>query len=160
MKSFSLQELFTAIEDEKFQRYDLINNSIEGMLLLNQEVTSHTFICKDGELVLPKESKLVLNIKAVRKIMCEQRLIEGVDLKYCETDEYLVEVNFEKRRRLTEEDQENYFSEGTGEEYLVLKFKKMNANRIVKGLEYEVTENCYVRYATKVHTFLEDKENG
>lgn len=160
MKSFSLQELFTAIEDEKFQRYDLINNSIEGMLLLNQEVTSHTFICKHGELVLPKESKLVLNIKAVRKIMCEQRLIEGVDLKYCETDEYLVEVNFEKRRRLTEEDQENYFSEGTGEEYLVLKFKKMNANRIVKGLEYEVTENCYVRYATKVHTFLEDKENG
>lgn len=102
-----------------------MNNPIEGNFLLNQEVINHTFICRNGRLILPKKSKLILAIKTARKILIEQQsIINGLFLKYSETYEYLVEVDFEKRRRLTEEDKEGYSFEGTGEEYVVLKFKK------------------------------------
>jgi len=161
VKSFSLQELFKDIESEKFQQYDLVNNPIEGNFLLNQEVINHTFICRNGRLILPKKSKLILAIKTARKILIEQQsIINGLFLKYSETDEYLVEVDFEKRRRLTEEDKEGYSFEGTGEEYVVLKFKKMNANRILKSLAFETSEDYHVQYTTEIHTFLEDKING
>lgn len=154
-KSLSIKDLSAFFQQVKnqFSSYSLQNYPNEfDMLTLNSQDADLFFLCLEGSIVDPKQSRLVKEISIMRKFLSDNPHIESLRFNHSKQMEYIVLVSFTELNRILDSDFDNHgFNGGTGEKYQRLIFKKLELTRMSIDR---------LRYRQAPHVFLQDEING
>lgn len=154
-KSLSMNDLSAFFQQVKnqFSSYSLQNYPNEfDLLALNSQDANLFFLCLDGSIVDPNQSRLLKEISIMRNFLSDNPHIESLRFDHSKQMEYVVTVSFRELNRILDSDyDDDWFNGGTGEKYQRLIFKKLELTRMS-------IDRLWYRQAP--HVFLQDEING
>ncbi|MFB8449822.1 PcfJ domain-containing protein [Enterococcus thailandicus] len=157
MNSINLKNLFEDISHH-FQQFSVEeNDDLMNLLKVEKEENSLTFICFEGKIINPSESKMILNLRRIKRYIWKNKeFISEMKFPQSENIEYLVRVNFSRKRKQNEID---YGTLHSGSEYDCLVFNKLTFTSMGYITELD-REPFYIHYTFNRHTFLEGQASG
>ena len=158
MSSINLNHLFEDISNH-FQQFSIEDNEeLMGLFQIEKEYDYLTFICREGRIIDPKESKIISHLRRFKNYISKNKeTISEIKFDGTTNLEYLVRVTYQRNRRLIEDDQGVLIC--AGEEYDSLKFTQLKFESIGRSIYFE-TRPFYIRYNDSQHLFLQDEPNG
>lgn len=158
MSSINLNHLFEDISNH-FQQFSIEDNDeLMGLFQIEKEYDYLTFICREGRIIDPKESKIISHLRRFKNYISKNKeTISEIKFDGTTNLEYLVRVTYQRNRRLIEDDQGVLIC--AGEEYDSLKFTQLKFESIGRSIYFE-SRPFYIRYNDFQHLFLQDESNG
>ncbi|HIB1875180.1 TPA: PcfJ domain-containing protein [Enterococcus faecium] len=158
MSSINLNHLFEDI-NHHFQQFSIEDNEeLMRLFQIEKEYDYLTFICREGRIIDPKESKIISHLRRFKNYISKNKeTISEIKFDGTTNLEYLVRVTYQRNHRLIEDDQ-GVLIYG-GEEYDCLKFIQLKFESIGRSIYLE-SRPFYIRYNDSQHLFLQDEPNG
>ncbi|EOS8003686.1 hypothetical protein DUY32_RS11975, partial [Enterococcus hirae] len=158
MNSINLKHLFEDISHH-FQHYSIEDNEeLMRLFQLKEKYDYLTFICLEGRIIDPKESKIISHLRRFKNYINKNKeTISAIKFDGTTNLEYLVRVEYQKNHRLIIDDEGELIN--GGEEYDCLKFIQLKFESIGRSIYFQ-SQPFYIRYNDSQHLFLQDESNG
>ena len=157
MSSINLNHLFEDISNH-FQQFSIEDNDeLMGLFQIEKEYDYLTFICREGRIIDPKESKIISHLRRFKNYISKNKeTISEIKFDGTTSLEYLVRVSYQRKRRMKEEHEFLIYGD---EEYDCLNFIQLKFDSIGHYIDF-VSQPFYIRYNDFQRLFLQDEANG